>query len=86
MSRRDRLLRRFLKRPADFRFDEMSRLLKGFGYMEIKPGKSAGSRLAFINKTSGHIIHLHKPHPGNVLKRYQLDLVTEALKAKGIIQ
>jgi hypothetical protein len=86
MNRRDKLLRRFLKKPADFSFDEMSRLLKGFGYEEVKSGKTSGSRVAFISRTSGHIVRLHKPHPGNVLKRYQMDLVEETLRAKGIIQ
>jgi hypothetical protein len=86
MSRRDKLLSRFLKKPADFSFDEMSRLLKGFGYEEVKSGKTSGSRVAFISRTSGHIVRLHKPHPGNVLKRYQMDLVEETLRAKGIIQ
>jgi len=86
MSRRDKLLRRFLTRPADFTFDELSRLLNGFGYEEIKSGKTSGSRVAFINKPSGHIIRLHRPHPGNVMKKYQMDLVEETLKAKGIIE
>jgi len=86
MGRQDKLLRRFLTRPADFRFDEMSRLLKGFGYEEIKSGKTSGSRVAFINKPSGHIIRLHRPHPGNTMKKYQIDLVEEALRAKGIIE
>jgi len=85
ISRRDKLLRHFLIKPADFKFDEMSRLLKDFGYEEMKSGKTTGSRVAFINKTSGHIIRLHKPHPGNVLKRYQMDLAEETLRAKGII-
>jgi hypothetical protein len=86
MSRRDKLVQRFLARPADFRFDEMSKLLKGFGYEETKSGKAAGSRVAFINKASSHIIRLHRPHPGNIVKRYQMELVEEALKAKGLIQ
>jgi hypothetical protein len=86
MSRRDKLLRRFLKKPADFSFDEMSRLLKGFGYEEVKSGKTSGLRIAFISRASGHIVRLHKPHPGNVLKRYQMELVEETLRAKGIIQ
>lgn len=86
MSRRDKLLRRFLARPADFGFDEMSRLLKGLGYEEIGSGKTAGSRVAFMNRTSGHIVRLHKPHPGNIMKRYQLDLVEAALRAKGLIK
>jgi hypothetical protein len=86
MSRRDKLKRRFFTRPADFTYDEMSRLLKGFGYEEIGTGKTAGSRVAFINNTSSHIIRLHKPHPGNIMKKYQMDLVEEALRAKGIIK
>lgn len=85
MSRRDKLLQRFLAKPADFAFDEMTRLLKGFDYVEIRTGRTSGSRVAFINKTSGHIIRLHKPHPGKIMKKYQMDLVEEALKAKGLI-
>jgi hypothetical protein len=86
MSRRQKLLLRFRSRPADFGFDEMSRLLKGFGYEKIKSGKASGSRVAFLNRTSGHVIRLHRPHPGNIMKRYQMDLVEENLRAKGIIQ
>lgn len=86
MSRRDKLLRRFLAKPTDFVFDEMSTLLEGFGYDEIRSGKTAGSRVAFVNRTSGHIIRLHKPHPGKIMKRYQLNLVEEALRAKGLVK
>ncbi|MCX6572880.1 MAG: type II toxin-antitoxin system HicA family toxin [Candidatus Aminicenantes bacterium] len=86
MSRRDKALRRFLSRPADLRFDEMSRLLKDLGYEEIKSGKTSGSRVAYFNKLSGHIIRLHKPHPGNIMKRYQMELIEDALRAKGSIK
>lgn len=86
MSRRDKLKRRFLTRPADFTYDEMSRFLKGFGYEEMKTGKTTGSRAAFINKTNSHIIRLHRPHPGNIMKKYQMELVEEALRAKGMIE
>jgi len=85
MSRREKLLRRLLVKPADFTFEEMSKLLKDFGYETMRAGKTAGSRAVFINKTNGHIIRLHKPHPGRILKRYQLDLVEEALRTKGWI-
>ena len=64
----------------------MSRLIKGFGYEEIKPGKTAGSRVAFIGKMNRHIIRLHKPHPGSIMKKYQMDMVEEALRAKGLIE
>lgn len=86
MSRRDKLLRRFLGKPADFTCDEMSRFLRDLGYEEKKAGKTAGSRLAYVHKESGHIIRLHRPHPGKVLKRYQLDLVEAALRARGRLE
>ena len=86
MSRREKLLRRFLAKPADFELDEMSTLLKDLGYEEIKSDKTAGSRVAYIHKLSGHIIRLHRPHPGKIMKRYQIELVEEALRAKGIIK
>lgn len=86
MSGRAKLLRRFLTKPTDFTFDEMITLLKGLGYEETGGGKTSGSRAAFIDRSSGHIIRLHRPHPANRLKKYQLDLVEEALKAKGLIR
>jgi len=85
MSRRNKLLKRFLAKPADFTFAEMSTLLNGFGYDKMRTGKTAGSRIGFINKTTGHMIRLHKPHPGHILKKYQMDLVEEALRAKGLL-
>lgn len=86
MSRRDKRLQRFLAGPADYRFEEMCRLLKDLGYDEISSGRTSGSRVAFFNNTCGHIIRLHKPHPGNIIKKYQLELVKEALRAKGMIE
>jgi len=86
MSRRNKTLQRFLTKPADFTFNEMNNLLTGFGYKKVRTGKTAGSRVAFMNKTTGHIIRMHKPHPGNTLKRYQLDFLDEELKAKGILE
>jgi hypothetical protein len=86
MSRRDKVLRRFLSKPADFTCDEMRRLLKELGYEEKRAGKTGGSRLAYVHKKSGHIIRLHRPHPGNVMKRYQLNLVEEALRARGSLE
>jgi len=63
----------------------MSRLLNDLGYEEVRSGKTSGSRVAFIERSSGHIIRLHRPHPGNPLKRYQMELVEEALRTRGII-
>lgn len=86
MSKAGKLLKRFLSKPKDFTFEELARLLKSFGYEEVKTGKTSGSRVAFINYETKHIIRLHKPHPKPDLKRYQLDNVEDELKSKGIIQ
>jgi len=48
-----------------------------FGY------KEAGSRVCFAKEN--HKIKLHKPHPDNKLKLYQLDFIVEELKNKGLI-
>jgi hypothetical protein len=85
MSRHKKLIKRFLAKPSDFTYDELVTLLKAFGYREVKAGKTAGSRVAFFNQESQNIIRLHRPHPGNVLKRYQLDDVERELRRKGLL-
>lgn len=85
VGRKEKLLSRFLSKPKDFSYNELKSLLNGFDYIEIKRGKSSGSRVAFIQEQTGHIIRLHKPHPHNVLKRYQLDYLEEELKRTGMI-
>jgi len=64
----------------------MRKLLRGFGYQEIKSGKASGSRVTFFHKGFSHIIRLHKPHPRNILKRYQLDLIEEELRKRGVLE
>jgi hypothetical protein len=86
MSKAKKFLERFSLKPKDFTYNELKRLLRSFGYEEAKTGKTAGSRAAFINRANRHIIRLHKPHPGNILKHYQLNSIEEALKRKGVIQ
>lgn len=77
MSTKEKLLNRFLTKPKDFTYDELRKLLRHFGYEEEFLGKTSGSRAAFINKETLHIIRLHKPHPGNELKTYQIDQLIE---------
>ena len=86
MTRQDKLLNRFLSKPCNFTYNEMIKLLKGFGYQEVRSGKTSGSRVAFINSAKRHIIRLHKPHPKNILKKYQLDLIEEELKKQEILK
>lgn len=85
MSKQDKLVERLLQRPIDFTYDEARTLVSRFGYAEDNRGKTSGSRVAFIHKDTKHIIRLYKPHPGNVLKRYQIDELLEALKCQELI-
>ena len=86
MGKAEKLLRRFLSKPKDFTYEELKRLLRPFGYEEAKTGKTSGSRVAFINHETKHIIRLHKPHPKPELKQYQLNDVEEELKRMGVIK
>lgn len=85
MSKDEKLVKRFLARPKDFTYDELRKMLKSFGYSEDQQGKTSGSRVAFYNEKTKHGIRLHKPHPGNELKMYQIDLIREELEGRGII-
>jgi hypothetical protein len=84
MTRKDKLIKRFLSKPKDFTWEELQRLLTIFEFEEIKTGKTSGSRTRFINP-SGVIISLHKPHPRNILKTYQLEQVIEILEQEGLL-
>ena len=83
MSKKGKLLDRFLSRPKDFTFKELKTLLKHLGYVEVTLGKTAGNRVMFYDDVSQHAIRLHKPHPRNVLKSYQVNQVIDELKTKG---
>lgn len=86
MSRHLKLIKRFLAKPRDLTYDELVTLLQGFGYQEVKVGKTSGSRAAFFNEKHKNIIRLYRPHPSNVLKRYQLNDVERELKRKGFLR
>lgn len=86
MGKADKLLKRLISKPKDFTYDELKRLLLAYGYEEAKTGKTSGSRVAFLNHETRHIIRLHKPHPHPELKQYQIDDVLEELKRQGILK
>ncbi|MCB9245809.1 MAG: type II toxin-antitoxin system HicA family toxin [Flavobacteriales bacterium] len=85
MSRVEKLVKRLLDRPADFTYEELLKILRHFGYEEVKTGKTAGSRRAFIHKQTMHILRIHKPHPERTIKRYVLDYLIEELRGKHLL-
>jgi len=78
MSKKEKLIDRFLSMPSDFHYDEMVKLLGYFGFNEVKKGKTSGSRVKFENAEGVPII-LHKPHPSGIMKKYQMTQVKEIL-------
>jgi predicted RNA binding protein YcfA (HicA-like mRNA interferase family) len=84
MSRKDKLIQRFLARPKDFSWEELLVLLSKFGFEEVSTGKTGGSRRRFAN-ADAVVITLHKPHPRNILKTYQIDQIIEVLRQEGFL-
>ncbi len=82
MIKSEKLLYRFLSRPKDFTYTELLRLLSSLGYKEEQ---GSVSRVVFYNEEIKHNIKLHKPHQGNVLKKYQIDMIIQELKSNGLL-
>ena len=80
MSKNEKLLQRLLSRPKDFTFDELRKLLGSLGCVEDTNGKTSGSRVAFYHTSTGFILKIHKPHPGNELKKYHINEVIKYLQ------
>ena len=85
MSSYEKLLERFLRLPKDFTWDELSRLLGKYGYWQHNKGKTSGSRVVFEKDNSDIALDLHRPHPKNILKPYQMKDVLEFLKRIKVI-
>lgn len=82
MSKFDKLKERILQEPKNFTYDELKTLLRGLGYAESNKGKTSGSRVAFFNLDTKHILRIHKPHPQNIIKQYALRFIIEELKSQ----
>ena len=84
MARRAKLIRRLQRRPKDFTWHELVRLLEGLGYSQVRAGATGGSRRRFTHPFAP-AISLHRPHPGNIVKRYVIDDVLSLLTEAGLI-
>lgn len=85
MSKFEKQKERLLRKPKDFTYEELKTVLNGLGYTESNKGKTSGSRVAFINLDTKHIISIHKPHPQNIIKAYALNYIIDELKAQNKI-
>ena len=85
MGQKEKLITRLKTRPKDFTFDELERLLGYLSYVRDNKGKTSGSRVVFTSSQHRTRIMLHRPHPGNELRGYQIDQIIENLEQEGLI-
>lgn len=79
MSSSKKLKDRLYTFPKDFTWNELARVLANSGYHEMKSGATSARK---FKDERNHIINLHKPHPGNIVKSYVVKYVVEELKVK----
>lgn len=84
MGQKENLVQRLRSKPKDFTFHEAETLLGYLDYERLDKGKTSGSRVMFVNETHGSIL-LHKPHPQNQLKAYQVKQLITILEQEGLI-
>jgi hypothetical protein len=69
MSRQEKLQKRLVSKPKDFTWAELTALMQTFSY-EVK--RSGGSGRKFVHPGTGATLFVHEPHPGKILKSYQV--------------
>jgi len=80
MTRRQKSIDRLLSKPTDFEWSELTALMENFGY-ELK--SSGGSGRKFIHSQTQAVLLMHEPHPGKILKAYQVREAIRFLKQEG---
>lgn len=85
MSKLQKILDRIINNSSTVTYSELSYVLSRVGYQEVKIGKTSGSRVAFYNQSKKLLIRLHKPHPSNELKDYQIKLIKAHLEQNNLI-
>ena len=81
MTKADKLRQRILSRPKDFTWQELHLLMKSLGY-ELKT--TGGSGRKFIHPEH-KTLFIHEPHPGTILKTYQVRDAIHLLVQEGLL-
>lgn len=82
MSKLEKAIQRLMSIPTDFTWNEYRGLLYKMGFDCIE---GTGSRVKFFHPESGCLLQLHRPHPGSIMKRYQLRESINILMARGLL-
>jgi len=85
MTKKDKLIARFLTIPKDFTFEELVSFFKHLGFEMNNKGKTSGSRIEFTNENMNLSYFAHKPHPKNVVKAYVLRQIKDFLTENEIL-
>jgi predicted RNA binding protein YcfA (HicA-like mRNA interferase family) len=80
MTKREKAAERLLSKPSDFSWAELAPLMESFGY-ELK--KTGGSGRKFVHTQTKATLFMHEPHPGKILKAYQVREAIRFLKQEG---
>jgi len=85
MSKHEKRLAPLLAKPRDFTWREADGLLRYYGFDQVKRN-SGSSHKTFRCMNPDVIFKLSEPHPGNELKRYQIESLIDMLKEAGFIE
>lgn len=85
MGRKEKLIRKLKSNPKDFTFEEAEALLNLLSFTRSDKDKTSGSRVTFVSPDKEIKIMLHRPHPGNELRSYQVKQLLEELEQEGYI-
>ncbi|MCM1337669.1 MAG: type II toxin-antitoxin system HicA family toxin [Candidatus Amulumruptor caecigallinarius] len=85
MSTKDKLIERLLSQPKDFKYAEVVRIFKIFGFTEYSKGSTSGSRVQFYRNDNQSYI-MHKPHPSTIIKEKALEQLVKYIREQKLIE
>lgn len=80
MSRKKKLMNKLVDAPANFTWDEATKLM---GLCNFKLLNRSGSARMFVHQKTRTKVRLHEPHPQNTLLPYMVEALKEGLLAAG---
>ncbi len=86
MGKEEKMIQRLLSLPSDYTYSEARSLAERFGYMEQQKGSTSGSRVMFFRPDDRRKILLHKPHPGDIMKKYAVKQFLDRLIENGDVK
>ena len=84
MGKIEKLKQDLKARPKTYNWQDVVQVLESVGYRQNKSGKTSGSRVRFVHSKAAPLV-LHKPHPGNEMKRYMIKYIADKLESEELI-